>query len=255
MMNLIINAFEAMPHGGNLRIETFHETLTHLHSGYNQISPGDYVIVKVCDTGMGISQADMARIFEPYYSKKRMGTSGSGLGLSVVYGVVKDHHGFYDILSEVGKGTEFVLYFPVCEDTAIGSLQKNDVQVGTESILVIDDSIEQREYASDVLSGLGYKVSMANNGTDGVRILRERSVDLVMLDMIMEPGFDGLDTYREIIKLRPGQKVIIVSGFAATERVEQAQKLGAGSYVKKPYTREVIAKAIRKELDIPVLNT
>lgn len=249
IMNLVTNAFEAMPRGGTLTIQTVTETLNRLYSGYTRITPGDYVVLKVRDTGVGIAPADLARIFEPYYSKKRMGISGSGLGLSVVYGVVKDHHGYYDILSEIGRGTEFILYFPVAEAPSTVVRTETGIAGGTERILVIDDSPEQRELAADILAPLGYSVATAADGAAGVRFLRENRVDLVLLDMIMEPGFDGLDTYREIIKIHPGQKAIIVSGFAATDRVEQARLLGAGNYVRKPYTREIIAAAVRRELD------
>jgi PAS domain S-box-containing protein len=249
VMNLIVNAFDAMPQGGVLHIETSVEMLSRLRNGYDNIKPGEYALLRVCDTGVGIAEEDLAKIFEPYYSKKRMGASGSGLGLSVVYGVVKDHHGYYDIVSEVGKGTEFTLYFPVCKDMLSIPEGNQNIDGGSESILVIDDSTEQREFAVDVLSSLGYNVKAAENGTHGVQLLRDDRVDLVMLDMIMEPGFDGLDTYSEIIKLHPGQKAIIVSGFSATDRVEQAQRLGAGTYVKKPYTRQTIATAVRQELD------
>lgn len=249
IMNLIVNAFDAMQSGGTLLIETSRDNITRLRNGYAQIKAGDYVLLRVCDTGMGIADEDLARIFEPYYSKKRMGSSGSGLGLSVVYGVVKDHQGYYDIISEVGKGTEFILYFPVCGDKPLTPVSKSSLKGGTETILVIDDSPEQRELATDILSGLGYSVTATENGAQGIRYLQEHQVDLVVLDMVMEPGLDGLDTYSEILKLHPGQKAIIVSGFAATDRVGKAQRLGAGLYVRKPYTVGTIATAVRQELD------
>ncbi len=239
VMNLVVNAFDAMPQGGSLNIETVCEELQRLRSGHDKITPDTFVVLKVRDTGMGIAAEDLTKIFEPYYSKKRMGTSGSGLGLSVVYGVIKDHGGYYDILSETGKGTEFILYFPVSEDVQATSRQRS----------VIDDSAEQRELALEMLRSLGYEVSAAVNGTEAVRHLDEHRVDLILLDMIMEPDMDGLDTYTEIVRLHPGQRAIIVSGFAATDRVEQAQQLGAGAYVRKPYTRAAIAAAVREELD------
>jgi len=249
IMNLIVNAYDAMSESGSLAVETTSDNLGRLLGGHDQIPPGDYVLLRVRDTGMGIAKEDLARIFEPYYSKKQMGISGSGLGLSVVYGVVKDHEGYYDIFSELKKGTEFILYFPVLKTAVTQNQEKTVFKGGTESILVVDDSAEQRELTYEILSDLGYKVKTAENGSDAVRYMIQHSVDIIVLDMIMEPGFDGLDTYREIIKNHPGQKAIIVSGYAATDRVDQARQLGVGTYVKKPYTRIEIATAVRRELD------
>jgi len=249
-MNLIVNAFDAMPEGGELFIETLQQYLESLESGFDKIEHGDYVIVRVRDNGMGIEPKDLDRIFEPYYSKKKMASSsGSGLGLSVVYGVVKDHHGYYDILSSVGHGTEFILYFPTIKKEIQDKPEAETMMGGKEKVLVVDDVDDQRDLASDLLSSLGYRVETASNGREAVEYLRNHSVDIVVLDMIMEKDFDGLDTYREIIRLHPGQKTVIFSGFSATDRVEKMQKLGAGPYIRKPYTREVIGKAIREELD------
>ncbi len=248
-MNLIVNAFDAMPEGGELTIETSQQYLESLESGYDKVEPHDYARFRVRDTGMGIDPKDLDKIFEPYYSKKKMGTSGSGLGLSVVYGIVKDHKGYYDILSTVGVGTEFILYFPVTSmEVELGPDTEANYS-GKEKVLVVDDVEDQRILASDLLSSLGYRVETASNGREAVEYLRNHSVDIIVLDMIMEKDFDGLDTYREIIRLHPGQKAVIVSGFSVTKRVEKMQKLGAGPYIRKPYTREVIGKAVREELD------
>jgi PAS domain S-box-containing protein len=250
VMNLVVNAFDAMPEGGTVTVETSSVYVERLQSGYEKIENGNYMLLRVTDTGMGIDSKEIDKIFEPYYSKKKMESSGSGLGLAVVYGVMKDHGGYYDILSEVGKGTEFVLYFPVTTEELDRTRSVLTSTVGgNESVLVVDDSEYQRELASEVLSSLGYVVETAASGRKAVEFLKHRSVNIVMLDMIMEKGFDGLDTYREIIKLHPGQRAIIVSGFSATDRVSEAQALGVGQYVKKPYTRDIIAAAIRDELD------
>ncbi len=249
IMNLVVNAFDAMHENGTLHIETSQRHLEAIFSGQYKMKPGEYVLLKVRDTGMGIAPEDLDKVFEPYYSKKKMGASGSGLGLSVVYGVVKDHGGYYDIFSTVGEGTEFVLYFPVCTETArVHDDDAMDV-AGTESVLIVDDVEEQREMASEILNSLGYRTETAAGGREAVDYLRDHSVDIVILDMIMERGFDGLDTYREILKLHPGQKAIVVSGFSATGRVQELQKLGAGRYIKKPYTVDTLSRAVREELD------
>jgi two-component system cell cycle sensor histidine kinase/response regulator CckA len=248
-MNLIVNAFDAMPEGGELRITTAQQHIEVLPGGYKGVIPGEYVTLSVRDTGTGIDPADIERIFEPYFSKKKMGASGSGLGLSVVYGVVKDHKGYYDILSEISKGTEFILYFPLTEATVRVCHQSSQELRGSESVLVVDDDNSQREMAAELLASLGYRVTSAANGHEALDSLRKQPVDIIMLDMIMEKDFDGLDTYREILKIRPAQKAIVVSGFSSTDRVLEMQKLGAGQYVKKPYTRSVLATALRTELD------
>ncbi|MDH3890005.1 MAG: response regulator [candidate division Zixibacteria bacterium] len=249
IMNLIVNAYDAISDGGELAIQTEVQRLSRLVSGHDRIVAGNYVLLRVRDTGTGISEADLPKIFEPYYSRKKMDSSGSGLGLSVVYGVVKDHNGYYDVLSKEGEGTEFILYFPISEDTVLVGGSDRKVGGGSETILIVDDSPEQRQLASDMLSSLGYNVVEAEHGTAAVRYMNDHSADLIVLDMIMEPGFDGLDTYSEITRTHPGQKAIIVSGFSATDRVERAQLLGAGLYVKKPYTRAALAQAVRGELD------
>lgn len=185
-----------------------------------------------------------------------MGTSGSGLGLSVVYGIVKDHKGYYDVISEVGQGTEFVLYFPVVKVVHEKTESHKTDLSGTEVVLVVDDIPEQREMASELLGSFGYEVHTAESGLAAVEFLKNNQVDLMVLDMIMENDFDGLDTYLEVIKIHPEQKVVIVSGFSATDRVKKMQELGAGQYVKKPYTRETIGTAVRQELDrIPASTT
>jgi PAS domain S-box-containing protein len=249
VMNLIINAIDAMPNGGILTIETSQTYLEKLLSGYERIPKGEYIILRVSDTGIGIDKKDLKKIFEPYFSTKKIGSSGSGLGLSVVYGIVKDHKGYYDVFSEVGCGTEFVLYFPAVKVDRNIRIEDSDIYSGHETVLIVDDLEDQRELASQIISSMGYRVDTVAGGREAVQYLIERPIDIVVLDMIMEKDFDGYDTYSEIIKHRPGQKAIIVSGYSATERVNQMQALGAGNFVKKPYSRETIARALKEELD------
>jgi PAS domain S-box-containing protein len=249
VMNLVQNAMDAMPDGGELRIKTKTSYIDKLVGGYDNIECGMYTILTVNDTGIGIDTKDYKRLFEPFYTKKEMGRSGSGLGLAIVYGVVKDHNGYIDVRSELDIGSDFILYFPSTKDHAqIESLAGIDIR-GSEKILIVDDVIEQRELAATVLGCLGYHVWTAANGHEAIDYLKANEVDAVILDMIMEPGFDGLDTYREIIKIRPGQKAIITSGFSETDRVKEAEGLGVGRYIRKPYTMQKLGKAIREILD------
>lgn len=252
VMNLVSNAAEAMPCGGVIRIETSNEYVDTTIRGYDQVSEGEYIVLKISDTGVGIAQKDIKKIFEPFYTKKIMGRSGTGLGMAVVWGTVKDHKGYIDIESVEGKGTSFILYFPVSRSAVKPEDRKipiEDYLARGETILVVDDVEEQRELASAMLRKLGYATETLASGEEAVEYLKEKPASLVILDMIMDPGIDGLETYRKIRELRPGQKAIIVSGFAETDRVREAQRLGAGQYLKKPYTLEKIAMAVRRELD------
>ena len=252
VMNLVSNATEAILGSGKVVISTENQYIDSPISGYDKVDEGDYATLMVSDTGVGISPDDIERIFEPFYTKKVMGRSGTGLGMAVVWGTVKDHNGYIDVHSVKGSKTTFTLYFPVtrqelAKNKAISSI--NDYMGKGESILVIDDIKAQREIASGMLKKLGYKVKSVSSGEEAVEYLKKNSTDLLVLDMIMDPGIDGLETYKKIIKIYPHQKAIIASGFSETERVKQVQRLGAGSYVKKPYFIEKIGRAVRSELD------
>jgi two-component system, cell cycle sensor histidine kinase and response regulator CckA len=251
IMNLVSNATEAINDGGKIYISTENRYVDRPVTGYDQVNEGDYVILVVRDTGSGISQDDISRIFEPFYTKKKMGRSGTGLGMSVVWGTVKDHKGYIDVKSRERKGTTFILYFPVTNrkfEKIPPDLLLENLKGQGENILVVDDVDDQREIASNMLSSLGYSVEAVESGEKAVEYIKSNYVDLLVLDMIMNSGIDGLDTYRKILKLHPNQKAIITSGFSETERLKKAQRLGAGQYVKKPYTLKKIGAAVKKEL-------
>jgi two-component system cell cycle sensor histidine kinase/response regulator CckA len=252
VMNLVSNAAEAMPHEGEIFISTENRHIDQPVRGYDPVKEGDYVTLIVSDTGVGIPQKDIEKIFEPFYTKKVMGRSGTGLGMAVVWGTVKDHKGYIDIKSTEGKGTTCTLYFPATRKESAkdeSCLSIEDYRGTGESILVVDDVKEQREIAAQILERLGYSVTSVSNGEEAVDYMKDNSADLLVLDMIMDPGIDGLETYKRILELRPGQKAIIVSGFSETERVREAQRLGAGAYVRKPYLLQRIGLAVRDELE------
>jgi len=182
-----------------------------------------------------------------------MGKSGTGLGMAVVWGTVKDHKGYIDVQSVKGEGSTFSLYFPVTRKEIAKDLRRLSIEEyrgNGESVLIIDDVKDQREIASTILMQLGYSVAVVSSGEEAVEYLQDNKADLLILDMIMDPGMGGLDTYRQIVKIHPGQKAIIASGFSETDRVREAQKLGAGQYIRKPYTLEKIGIAAKKELDL-----
>jgi PAS domain S-box-containing protein len=251
ILNLIINAFDAMPHGGLLTVKTECRHIDKLIGGYDNIESGRYAILTISDNGVGIDKKDYKRLFEPFYTKKEMGKSGSGLGLAIVYGVVKDHNGYIDVQSELNCGSDFILYFPATTDKATQEKSGSGEIRGRERILIVDDVQEQRDLAAAILGSLGYKAKAVANGHEAVEYFKANSADVLILDMIMEPGFDGLDTYKAVLELRPGQKAIITSGFSETDRVKEAEILGVGKYIRKPYTMQKLGKAIREILDTP----
>jgi PAS domain S-box-containing protein len=251
LSNLIANAVEAMPKGGRIEIATVNRYADKLVSGFDIVKEGEYVVLSVGDTGIGIPESDRTRIFEPFYTRKVMGRSGSGLGMAVVWGTVKDHKGYIDLRSEEGQGTRFDLFFPATRDqlkTHQNQQGLSDFRGSGEFILIVDDMPAQREIAASILGRLGYRTKSVASGEEAVEFLRHNPADLVVLDMIMAPGIDGYETYRQIRQIRPAQKAIIVSGYSETEWVRKTQALGAGKYIKKPYTLEAIGLVIREEL-------
>lgn len=264
--NVLRNAFEAMekddgtPATGGKKIAVavkrahFDGTLI----GHDVISQGEYAVVEISDTGTGISKENMDRIFEPFFSTKRQShASGSGLGLSIVYGVVKDHHGFVDVASEVGKGATFRLHFPLTEDAKAAAEGAGGMELkgGTEHVIVVDDEPHIRRLATRQFGRLGYKITTASCGREAVGLFEAAKkegqkcpFDLIVLDMIMEADFDGLSTYKAIVNLYPDVPVIISSGYAPTQRVTEAMAMGAG-WLQKPYDINEMAKNVRDMLD------
>lgn len=251
VMNLIINSMEAMPQGGILSINSRAQYVDTIVKGYDTVQEGDYACVSVTDTGVGMTSEVTKRIFEPFFTRKKMGRSGTGLGMAVVYSTVKDHGGYIDVQSEPGKGSSITLYFPMTRDhcpvqeesTDLASLAGNN-----EHLLVVDDVYEQRQIASAMMKRLNYTVATAASGEEAVDYVRDNEVDLVVLDMIMPPGMDGFDTFMALKAVVPEIRVIIASGYSENERVRRAQSLGASIYIKKPYSIEMLGKAIRSGL-------
>jgi signal transduction histidine kinase len=248
VMNLVSNAAEAMPDGGAIRIQTVNRHVDRLTGNDGTHRGGAHVCLIVQDYGIGISNDDMERIFEPFYTKKVMGKSGTGLGMAVVWGTMKDHHGFIDTHSREGAGTTFSLYFPATQEapsTAPARWCLGDHQGKGENLLVVDDVAEQRDIAMAMLAKLGYRAEAVCNGEAAVDFVAKQPVDLLLLDMIMDPGIDGLETYKRILKTRPGQRAVIASGYAETDRLQAACSVGCATYLKKPYELQALAEAVK----------
>ena len=251
IMNLVSNASEAIEGSGNVTVSTENRYIDKSLKGYADVKINEYVVLTVSDDGSGIASDEMERIFEPFYSKKIMGRSGTGLGLAVVWNVVQNHEGYIDVKSDA-NGTSFELYFPIVREEITDSKTPASIQEykgNGETILVVDDVESQREISCKMLDILEYKAKSVSSGEEAVEYLKENTVDLILLDMIMDPGINGRETYEQIISIHPNQKAIIVSGFAETDEVKETQKLGAGQYIKKPFALEMIGLAVKEELE------
>ena len=250
LMNLIGNASEAIEDKGTVTASTMNRYLDEPLKGYEDVDTGEYVMLTVSDDGSGISSDDLERIFEPFYTKKVMGRSGTGLGLAVVWNSMQDHGGYINVNTSE-KGTTFELYFPTTREQIAADKEEvplDDYIGHGEKILVVDDEERQGEIAGGILTRLGYTAETVSSGEEAIEYIKENAVDLIVLDMVMPKGIGGCETFEKIIKIHPGQKAIIASGYAKTKEVEMAQDLGAGKYIMKPYTLAKVGAAVKEEL-------
>ncbi|WP_458776644.1 hybrid sensor histidine kinase/response regulator [Desulforhopalus sp. 52FAK] len=244
-MNLIFNAVEAIPEKGSVKITFENGHIDGPISGYETVLEGNYVILTVQDDGTGIPPENISRIFEPFYSRKILGNSGSGLGMAIVWNAVKDHQGYIEVESVLGIGTTFKVYLPATERVVsnLDTPKEGQLTMGQgQTILVVDDLEEQREIASSMLEYLNYSVDVAINGESAIDIIKQKQFDLILLDMIMEPGIDGLETYRRIKEITPNQKVILISGYSDPNCLESLKELGLRTNIKKPYSLNDLAE-------------
>lgn len=250
IMNLVINAAEAIISSGSITLETSSIVPDLRWARENELNHDEYVVLTVTDTGPGISKKRIEHIFEPFYTKKVMGRSGTGLGLTVVWNTMKDHEGKIFVESS-SKGTCFQLYFPVSKEKEVIPLENKKIEnfVGNgEHILIVDDEPQVRDIAGQMLQSLGYKVDSVESGELAVEFIKERPVDLIVIDMLMEPGMNGRQTYEEIIALCPEQRAIIASGFSENDDVQATLQLGAGGFMKKPYSMDQLGQTVQEAL-------
>jgi PAS domain S-box-containing protein len=252
LMNLITNGVEAIQGTGTVSIATMNhiQNITDFHATQN-LPEGSYVKIIVSDSGSGIAPHEVDHIFEPFYTKKVIGRSGTGLGLAVVWNTMRDHGGVVSVKTDA-HGTTFELFFPSVVDDRISEepavLDWQTLKGNGESVLVIDDDPRQREIAGSILTSLNYSVTAASSGEKAVEYMQSNIVDILVLDMIMDPGQNGRITYEKILEIHPGQKAVIASGFAEDDDVKLTLAMGAGAFVAKPYTLEQIGSAIYKIL-------
>jgi len=250
IMNLVTNGAEATDQPGAIALSTTTVVPNQPWAKEHGLRQVEYILLTVTDSGTGIPQENLEHIFEPFYTKKVMGRSGTGLGLAVVWNTVEDHHGKIFVESSE-TGTRFQLYFPVCDQKNIIQARDNTAQVCTGSnkhILVIDDEPVLRDIACQMLQTLGYTVDSVSSGEQAIEFLKDTPVDLLMIDMLMDPGMNGLQTYKEILSFLPGQKAIIVSGYSKSDDVKSALSIGAGAFIKKPYSMEQLGRTLQEVL-------
>ncbi len=252
LMNLFMNGMEAIPGKGTLSVSTHNLHQADSSDQKTQELPeGRYIKISVYDSGSGISPHEIEHIFEPFFTKKVMGRSGTGLGLAVVWNTMRDHGGVVNVISKPQQGTTFDLYFPSVEKKAQEATQVFDwrtLKGKGESVLVIDDEPRQRAIAKALLTSLNYQVDTVPSGEEAVKYLQRQCADILVIDMIMDPGQNGKITYEQILKIHPQQKALVASGFAENEDVKATLALGAGAFVSKPYTLEKIGTALYEVL-------
>lgn len=253
LMNLIANAFDALSGNkeGKITITTGNRYLDREVKSGDEMHTGEYVVLSVADNGPGIAPEDMERLFEPFFTKKHLGRSGTGLGLTIVWNTMQDHEGYVDV--QTGPdGTTFTLYFSACRDAVEEQptrISLEDLRGNQEKILVVDDQEDQRKIACAFLTRLGYSAEAVAGGEAAVAYVEKNPVDLLILDMIMDPGISGRETYERISSFQPNQRALIASGYTLSDDVEATQRLGAGAYIRKPYTLEALGLAVKSELE------
>lgn len=251
LSNLLRNATEAITETGTVTISVDGVTLEEPYNGYETIPAGRWIRIQIQDTGTGIPKEDLEHIFEPFYTKKKMGRSGTGLGMTIVWHAVKDTGGFVDVRSTPGLGTTFSVYLPEADQPVE---EKADLHIqgfpkgSGERILVVEDMEDQRILVETMLADLGYRVFTASNGREALALASAQKFDALVLDMMLGDDMDGLQVYREILKIHPGQNAVVVSGDVSADRVAAIAALGGCHFVPKPYSLEKLAVAVHDVL-------
>jgi len=254
VMNLCLNARDAMPNGGRLVLETRNTTLTEAYYKMNMVClPGDYVLLSISDTGFGMDPETLDRIFEPFFTTKRTG-KGRGLGLSMVYGIIKSHRGHIVCKSGPEQGTSFEIHFPVIGTNAVGLLEKEEDMLlpkgGSETILIVDDELLLLDLVDHMLRRFGYRVLKAQNGERGIEIFKQYkdTISLVVLDPVM-PGIGAPACLDALHRVDPEAKVLIAGGYLSEEQAQEWIHAGAFDVIRKPYEWHQMLDVIRETLD------
>jgi CheY-like chemotaxis protein len=249
-MNLYVNAADAMPDGGSLFLKTMNVSHRNLGGKPYDVKPGDYVLLSVRDTGIGMEKKTQERIFEPFFTTKGVG-KGTGLGLASVYGIIKAHNGYIDVESEKGQGATFNIYLPACGEKATKAKHcVSELVKGEEKVLLVDDEDVIIEVGDKILRAMGYQVLVAKSGREAIELYEcERdSIDLVLLDMIM-PDMAGGDTYDSLKGINPQVKVLLSSGYSIDGQAAAILHRGCNGFIQKPFNMEQLSHKIREILN------
>jgi PAS domain S-box-containing protein len=249
LLNLLVNAADAMPAGGELTLETNHTGHEEMRDRMYEPKPGGYVSLTIADTGVGMDKQTQERIFEPFFTTKEMGR-GTGLGLASVYGIAKSHGGYIDVKSKQGRGTTFTVFLPVSEETLSMRVESPaEVLKGSETVLIVDDEELVLDVGASMLEKLGYNVQKATGGRQAIEMYRENSkaIDLVILDMIM-PQLGGGHVYDKMKEADPDVKVLLSSGYAIEGQASDILKRGCDGFIQKPFTIEGLSQKVREVL-------
>lgn len=254
IINLVVNARDAMPGGGRIDIKTEPVSISEEYlRRYVWAREGNYVVISVSDTGSGIPEDIRDRIFEPFFTTKEVG-KGTGLGLAVTYSIVKNHGGWINLYSEMGKGTEFKVYLPAMTEAACAShvsdvVGEGPLPGGTETILLVDDEEIIRDVGESILKNLGYQVITATNGREAIEVYKDRGpeISLVILDRMM-PVMDGIEAYRMLKEINPDVRVLFASGYVALN-AHDLKRLGITDILNKPFKTEELAKMVRRVIE------
>lgn len=252
IINLLINAWQAMPKGGELLIQTATESLDIKNAAAFNVHPGDYVKISISDRGTGIESYIIPKIFDPFFTTKKRG-QGTGLGLATAYRIIKNHGGHISVESQPGNGSTFHLYLPLsCKQAAEedGNVSSDQIMKGSEAILLVDDESDILEICKDLLEALGYTVFTARNGDQAIGIYRLHAnrINLVILDMMM-PMMNGAELYDRLIKINPGIKALLSSGYIQSDQAENLLKKGFKGFIQKPFNIQQLSNTVRKILN------
>ena len=250
LLNLFVNAWQAMPGGGSLSLETKNVKLSASEVNHYALSPGPYVRITVKDSGLGMDENTRRRIFEPFFTTKEMGR-GTGLGLASAYGIIKNHNGIIEVESEIGEGTTFTIYLPSSKKMVEKEAgPEGGILLGPETVLLVDDEDMIIEVGGEILEALGYKVLTARSGPEAIEVFRTNKdhVDIVVLDMIM-PGMGGGDAYDQLREIDPGVKVLLSTGYSIRGEASEILKRGCNGFIQKPFNIKMLSQKLREILD------